>query len=739
MRKITIGRNPDNNIVVNNNMVSRYHCEIIQEANQITLADLNSKNGTFVNGKRVYGITRLNFGDSVTVYNVPVNWQRHFTSNQASGQSKHKSKLNYIIPAAGAALALIATAVVALVLVFTNRNELQPVDIYFNGEYPPVEEIYYTENGKEYYFEAFKGQIVVFFDEHTSYKHAKEIIEDNGGKILSQIIDMHYFLVQVRDGSENAFIKNIELAPSVAYAFLHMPEYPCAMSAHVIDNTWKPNEYGEIHGQLVAATAMMACDDCVFAYEYNIADNDGNLSSNEAAKHIHTIFKDNPDSPILINTSYGAYLTVSKDKKIKYNELIKNDSLDQQLLVDSWVTRYINIIKTLIQTVKPYKDRDFIITKSAGNNGCPELDKIVLRALEEELTAEELAIMDNHILLVSAYDEVIRIKTKEDKSLKNIKEHQYPSWWKTHGIYSDRPKNYHRWVTTTDISHLARKDGISLDGTSFAAPNAMGNIARIIDKYGITAKEAMQAVKTVTKENAHKHGGAGILDISALDREAKKIAERKTNPATEQNDYKYHGVLAYRLVSMVDEFETLELVNTSNRDIRVVGYLQNAVASHDDDNRLDFDVIITANQTRCVNGYIANECVISSVENYEEKIKEDLSGPVQTSNMPDEYIEQYICTVTAYNSCNNSYNLDIYLANPHIEKIGKRAWVYIAVFPDELSEDNDWTLVHSNEKGGYYYTYGSWIDSIPWLKFNTDRLNEAYIATEPGWYRKNPN
>lgn len=223
-------------------------------------------------------------------------------------------------------------------------------------------------------------------------------------------------------------------------------------------------------------------------------------------------------------------------------------------------------------------------------------------------------------------------------------------------------------------------------------------------------------------------GRGNVIDKATLE------VEQQNSSTSEQNDYKYHGVLAYRLVSMVDEFETLELVNTSDKDIRVVGYLQNAIASHDDDNRLDFDVIITANQTRYVNGYIANDCVISSVENYTEDVNKDQSYPAPTSNMPDEYIEQYICTVTAYSSCDNSYNLDIYLANPHIDKIGERAWVYIAVFPDELSEDNDWAPVHSNEKGGYYYT-----NSIPWLKFNTDRLNEAYMATESGWYRKNPN
>lgn len=66
---------------------------------------------------------------------------------------------------------------------------------------------------------------------------------------------------------------------------------------------------------------------------------------------------------------------------------------------------------------------------------------------------------------------------------------------------------------------------VIIDGTSFAAPNALGNIARVIDKYGITAKEALQAVKKVTKEDAKKNGGAGRLDVVALDKEAKRIVK----------------------------------------------------------------------------------------------------------------------------------------------------------------------------------------------------------------------
>lgn len=520
MRVITIGRTPDNDVVIHDPKISRHHAQIVQhERGEYSIVDLKSTNGTYVNGIRIYGECVLKNTDKVSLGKIEIPWQSYF---HIGSDKKRKSWFTIIGSSCAAIL-----AIVIVIATIINYNS-QPTDIYFNGEYPPVEEVYYTENGKEYYFNAFRGQVIVFFDEHTPYNEARKIIEMNGGTILSQIIDMHYFLIEVSAGEENTFIHNIELESSVDYAFLHIPKYPCAMYAHIIDNTQIPDEYGHIHGQTVAAVAMAACDECVFAYEYNIALKDGRLSTDKAAEHFKTILSKDSDSPILINRSYGVYLMDTDSTTIQYNELLKDKKQDQKKLLDRWVRGYISDMKELIHSVKPYKDKDFIITKSSGNSGCPEFDKVILNALNNSLTDEEREIMDNHIILVSAYDETIVTIGKDDK-LHNVSSNsiQNPDWWNTYGGYANRPQTYHNWVTTTDISHLSYKDGKSIDGTSFAAPNALGNIARIIDQYNITAKEALQAVKKVTKENAQKNGGAGILDVVALDKEAKRIAEEK--------------------------------------------------------------------------------------------------------------------------------------------------------------------------------------------------------------------
>ncbi len=51
-QKISIGRDPDNDIVLNDNKCSRHHCLVTIGANQIIAKDVGSKSGIFINGQR---------------------------------------------------------------------------------------------------------------------------------------------------------------------------------------------------------------------------------------------------------------------------------------------------------------------------------------------------------------------------------------------------------------------------------------------------------------------------------------------------------------------------------------------------------------------------------------------------------------------------------------------------------------------------------------------------------------
>jgi pSer/pThr/pTyr-binding forkhead associated (FHA) protein len=64
--EVSIGRSPDNAIVIDNPAVSHYHARVFKEEDRLMLEDFGSLNGTFVNGQRVQMVT-LKPGDSVGI------------------------------------------------------------------------------------------------------------------------------------------------------------------------------------------------------------------------------------------------------------------------------------------------------------------------------------------------------------------------------------------------------------------------------------------------------------------------------------------------------------------------------------------------------------------------------------------------------------------------------------------------------------------------------------------------
>lgn len=65
-KEVSIGRSPDNGMVIDNPAVSHYHARVFNEENRLMLEDFGSMNGTFVNGQRVKMVT-LKPGDSVVI------------------------------------------------------------------------------------------------------------------------------------------------------------------------------------------------------------------------------------------------------------------------------------------------------------------------------------------------------------------------------------------------------------------------------------------------------------------------------------------------------------------------------------------------------------------------------------------------------------------------------------------------------------------------------------------------
>ena len=71
----TIGRLADCTVVVSDTNTSRHHARISRSGSGFVIADLNSTNGTFVNGERLLADHRLTDGDIITVGSVSLRFE----------------------------------------------------------------------------------------------------------------------------------------------------------------------------------------------------------------------------------------------------------------------------------------------------------------------------------------------------------------------------------------------------------------------------------------------------------------------------------------------------------------------------------------------------------------------------------------------------------------------------------------------------------------------------------------
>jgi Zn-dependent protease with chaperone function len=62
-----IGRNSDNDIVIEGDRVSRYHAEIVREGGEMLVVDKESRNGVWLNGARIKGSATIASGDAIRI------------------------------------------------------------------------------------------------------------------------------------------------------------------------------------------------------------------------------------------------------------------------------------------------------------------------------------------------------------------------------------------------------------------------------------------------------------------------------------------------------------------------------------------------------------------------------------------------------------------------------------------------------------------------------------------------
>ena len=62
-----LGRSDESDLVLDDPYASDFHMRLVAQENGITLHDLGSTNGTYINGRRVTAPTRLRRGDTIQV------------------------------------------------------------------------------------------------------------------------------------------------------------------------------------------------------------------------------------------------------------------------------------------------------------------------------------------------------------------------------------------------------------------------------------------------------------------------------------------------------------------------------------------------------------------------------------------------------------------------------------------------------------------------------------------------
>ncbi len=93
----TIGRGQDSDVRIPCTSMSRKHFQISIQPNMVTIKDMNSRNGTFVNGVMIKQ-SRIKNGDKISVHQTVLEFMKSLSSNERQGIYKAPNDLPNSIP-----------------------------------------------------------------------------------------------------------------------------------------------------------------------------------------------------------------------------------------------------------------------------------------------------------------------------------------------------------------------------------------------------------------------------------------------------------------------------------------------------------------------------------------------------------------------------------------------------------------------------------------------------------------
>jgi hypothetical protein len=292
--------------------------------------------------------------------------------------------------------------------------------------------------------------MIAFFKINASISDASQLIAANGGNILAQIPTVGYYFIGIDSSQTGSFINAMQANVLVDGVIPNVLSFPKSGAA-ILDKC------GYDHGQAVQATlqncagTLDECEDVTLGGGSDVA---------PLSKQIPAILKEaakNNGGTTLINLSFNGGL--DREDAYDYATL---DTLSKIEARDCWFTFMYGILKT-IAALPPQSRENLVITIAAGNENMPIGD-----VLDYLRTLSGIAdVLKNNVLIVST-DNIPGI----------------------HANYSPR-----------DQDVVVMNNSTAWQGTSLAAPCAMGYIQAIMSEEGVNAKQALMAMKMASNAN----------------------------------------------------------------------------------------------------------------------------------------------------------------------------------------------------------------------------------------------
>ncbi|MBO6023393.1 MAG: hypothetical protein J6P83_00880 [Bacteroidales bacterium] len=345
------------------------------------------------------------------------------------------------------------------------NNNTENEIIKYEGKYPAPENIVYEEDGITYSIKAIPGQVVIISDvDHNTVINA---VTTNEGKIIEQIPQLGYYLIEIASGIEKDFITAMK--DSNITAEFNFVEYQKEKYNHydyyVFDNYSDVSQHGKHISEILST-----CQSNSIIKEINLSNpyafGDEGIPVSTILYHLETTLAS--ENQALVNLSYG------------YGEDEVWDAMsadERESFIDGWKNNIILYLDFVIGLKGKSPNMDIVFAQAAGNERC-RLTQII-NDLKSDPKYKR--VFEENYILVSDYS-----------------------------FYANTSTAYGDFCFIKEHPYYEENGGT----TSYATPQALCYINQVMkgtigeDGKNIKAEQALKAVKAAIRQNSK-----GELDL----------------------------------------------------------------------------------------------------------------------------------------------------------------------------------------------------------------------------------